>query len=122
MKLARWIYLVAGLYGLVVLTPMLFAGPTMPDGDPAAPYAAFFYGFAGTALVWQLAFLLIATDPARYRLLMLVTIGEKIAFFAPGLALYLAGRMSQGPLFYGSLIDGALMIAFAIAWWSTRAR
>lgn len=122
MKLARWIYLVAAIYGLAVLTPAMFAGPTVADGDPLAPYAAYFYGFVGIALVFQLVFLLIASDPVRYRSLMALSILEKASFFLPGLLLFNAGRLAEGPLFYGSLIDGVLLIAFAVAWWSTRAR
>lgn len=122
MKLARWIFLVAAIYGLAVLTPTMFAGPTVPDGDPLAPYAAYFYGFVGIALVFQLVFLLIASDPMRWRNLMPLAVLEKISFFGPGLALYFQGRLAQGPLFYGAMIDGVLMVLFALAWWSTRSR
>ncbi|HRE60826.1 MAG TPA: hypothetical protein PL096_06915 [Micropepsaceae bacterium] len=120
MKLARWIFLVAGVYGLAVLTPAMFAGPTVPDGDPLAPYAAYFYGFVGIALVFQLVFLLIASDPARYRPLMALSVLEKASFFVPGLLLYSTGRLAEGPLFYGSMIDGVLLVLFVIAFVATR--
>jgi hypothetical protein len=62
MKLARWIYLIAGIYGILVLAPALFRPP---QGAPE-----FYYGFIGLALAWQLAFFVVARDPIGFRALM----------------------------------------------------
>ena len=112
MKLARLIFLIAGVYGVLLLTPALFLPP---QGEPA-----FYYGFIGSALVWQFAFLAIARDPRRCRALMPICMLEKLAFFATCLALYFTSAMTIGPIFLGSMIDGVLMVSFAIAWFATK--
>ena len=77
MKAARWIYGGAGIYGLLVLFPGLFSEARLnTDWPPALTHPEFYYGFYGSALVWQLLFLMIAREPARYRALMPVTILE----------------------------------------------
>jgi hypothetical protein len=114
MKLARIIYTVAGAYGIVVLLPALFA-------SPGAVTPLFYYAFFASALVWQFAFLVIAVDPARFRMLMPVTVLEKAAFFVPCLLLYRAGTIPADAAFYGGMVDGTLMLLFALAWWRTSA-
>src|SRR4051812_4613312 len=78
MKFARNVFLIAGVWGLIVLTPLYFTfdlvGRSYP---PAITHADFYYGFTGVALVWQVAFLVIASDPARYRPMMVVAVLEK---------------------------------------------
>ena len=80
MKLARITFLIAGIYGLIVLTPLYFLEGTIArQTPPPITHVEFFYGFIGAALAWQVVFLLIARDPARYRLMMLPSILEKIS-------------------------------------------
>ena len=114
MKLARWIFVIAGLYGVLALTPAFFTA------TPAGAAPEFYYGFLGLALVWQFAFFLIASDPQRYRPLMLIAVLEKLSFFATCLALYAAGAMAMSPIFIGGMIDGVLMALFAFAWFITK--
>lgn len=114
MKLARWIFFIAGLYGVLALTPAFFAA------SPAATAPEFYYGFLGLALVWQFAFFLIASDPARYRPLMLIAILEKLSFFATCLTLHFTGAMAISPIFIGGMIDGILMALFTLAWFATK--
>lgn len=52
------------------------------------------YGFIGVAAAWQVAFLLIAQDPLRYRLLILPGILEKLGF---GVAALRPARGIQRP-------------------------
>ena len=117
MRFARRVYLIAAIYGILVLVPGFFmereAGIAAP---PAITHPEFYFGFYGSALVWQFAFLMIARDPVRYRPLMLVTVLEKLAFFLAVLWLWGACRLAVGGPFYGGLIDGALMLLFFIAW------
>ncbi len=117
MRFARWVFLVAGVYGCLILVPGFFLeGQAGASAPPAITHPEFYYGFYGSALVWQIVFLVIASDPARYRPLMLVSVFEKLSFFAACLALYFSGRLAvSGPLL-GSLIDGVWMVLFAIAW------
>ncbi len=117
MKLARWIFLAAAIYGIAVLIPGFFAEAMV---QPPITHPEFYYGFFASALVWQLMFLLIASDPGRYRLLMLIGVLEKAAFFIPCLALYASGRLGFTGPFLGALIDGVWMQLFLVAWWSAR--
>ncbi len=112
MKLARWIFLTAGLYGLAVLTPGLFL--------PARGQPEFYYGFIGLALVWQLVFLAIARDPVGLRKIIPLCMLEKLSFFAVTLSLFLMGRL-EADLFIGGIIDGVWMALFFLAWRLSRA-
>jgi hypothetical protein len=116
MRLARWIFLIAGIYGVLVLLPGFFvelAG--RPQAQPE-----FYYGFLALALVWQQVFFAIARDPAGLRWLMPVAVLEKAAFFAPSVALHIAGRLAVSGPFIGAMIDGVWMVLFAVAWRATR--
>ena len=81
MKFATWVFRIAGIYGLLVMTPQYFLEAQIGrDQPPPITHPEFFYGFVGVAVAWQLAFLVISLDPARYRLLMLPAIVEKATF------------------------------------------
>ncbi|MEP2103567.1 MAG: hypothetical protein ABJP02_15665 [Parasphingorhabdus sp.] len=117
MKTTRIIFGLAALYGIAVLLLGLFGeaqfNAAMP---PAITHPEFYYGFHGVALVFQLVFVLIAIDPVRYRPLMLVAVLEKLAFFGPALWLYNSGRLAEGGLFHGAMIDGLWALFFLLAW------
>jgi hypothetical protein len=120
MKLARIVFGAAGLYGLVVLVPDYFLEASIGRADPPAiTHPEYFYGFVGVALAWQIAFLLIARDPGRYRRLMPVAVLEKMSFGLPAIALFAdtAGRISVQMLTFG-LIDLSWATSFLIAYLS----
>ena len=121
MKLARIIFAVAAVYGVLALLPGLFTEALFNQmNPPAVTHPEFYYGFYASALVWQFAFMLIAYDPARYRALMLVAVAEKAAFFVPSMLLYQSARLAVGGPLYGAIIDGILMLLFALAWWRSK--
>lgn len=121
MKFARITYLIAAIYGVLVLLPGFFLeGQFSRTSPPELTHPEFYYGFYGSALVWQFAFFLIARDPARYRPLMLVSVLEKASFLIACLLLWSSGRLGMIGPFYGSLIDGVWMVLFAIAWTRTK--
>lgn len=122
MKFARWTFLLAAIYGVLVLIPGFFTEQLLGEiSPPPINHPEFYYGFYGAALVWQFVFFLISRDPVRYRPLMIIAVFEKLAFFAPSLALYFTGRLAvSGPL-VGALIDGVLMVLFAAAWIASKA-
>ena len=53
------------------------------------------------AAAWQVAFLIIARDPVRYRLMMLPGILEKLGFGIPAVALFFSGRLSSTTTAFG---------------------
>jgi len=116
MKFARYTFLVAGVYGLLALVPHYFAENSIGhDYPPAVTHAEYFYGFVGIAVVFQLVFLVIATDPVRYGVLILVSILEKLSFGIPALILHFQGRIAP-PLFLGGLIDLVLCALFTVSY------
>lgn len=120
MKTARLIFAVAAVFGIAMLVPGLFIESSGALAFVELPNPEYYYGFYGSALVWQLGFLLIATDPIRYRPLMPIAALEKAGWLGACLWLWQAGRLDgiSGP-FIGAMIDGPLMLAFIAAWWLT---
>jgi hypothetical protein len=120
MKFAKWVFLLAGIYGVLVVTPQFFLESQINrDYPPALTHPEYFYGFAGVALAWQIAFLIISRDPARYRPIMLAGVVEKTTFGFATIALFLEERLSTTMLLFG-LIDLVLGGLFIVAWWKVR--
>ena len=71
MKTSRLIFTIAGIYGLLILTPFLFLERRLAEASPGGlTHPEYFYGFLGAALVMQLVYLVIGRDPLRFRPLM----------------------------------------------------
>lgn len=106
MKFAKWTFLISGIYGLVVLTPLYFMEERFgTDNPPPIAHPEFYYGFIGVALAWQVMFLIIGTDAVRYRLAMLPAILEKASYLGAAIVLFQLGRISSTMLATG-LVDG----------------
>jgi hypothetical protein len=117
MRLARWIYGGAGLYGLMALFPLYFLeGWFGQEYPPEVNHAELYYGFVGIGVAWQVLFLLLATDPIRYRPLMPATFLEKATYGFAFLALYRQGRAPAG-LLPPALMDLVLLALFVVAYW-----
>ena len=116
MKFSRILFLIAGIYGIVALTPQYFTekliGRRFP---PPITHPEYYYGFVGVVVVWHLLFLVISKDPARYRPLMLLGVLEKFVFGLPTVALYLQGRVSK-PILIGAVIDLVFGVLFILAY------
>jgi hypothetical protein len=58
MKFARRLFLIAGIYGVLVLAPQYFLeAKTGRDFPPPITHLEHYYGFIGVALAWQVFFL-----------------------------------------------------------------
>jgi hypothetical protein len=115
MKFAKRVFLIAAIYGFVALLPMYFMEAKIGrDMPPPITHPEYFYGFVGVALAFQFLFLIIASDPVRYRLAMLPGIVEKVAFATAGIALFIEGRAAALVL-AGPIIDLILASLFFIA-------
>jgi hypothetical protein len=116
MRFARWVFRIAAIYGLAVLVPQYLMEERLGrDYPPVITHPEYFYGFLGVAISWQLAFLLIAQDPARYRLLIIPAILEKATFGIAVLVLFTQGRTSNTLLAFG-LIDLVWGLLFFVAY------
>ena len=94
MKFAKVVFIGAGVWGVVLLTPMYFLADTIgrQHGSPIT-YPQFFYGFLSVTMAWQLAFLAIGFDPARFRVMMIPSVAEKLLFVLSMGVLYVQGRI-----------------------------
>ncbi len=116
---ASRIFWIAALYGFVAIIPQFFLeDKTGRDFPPAITHPEFFYGFLGVAFAWQVAFVLIARDPIRYRPMMIPSAMEKIAFGIAGVLLYATGRAGWMPLSAG-VVDLIFSSLFLIAYGKT---
>src|SRR5437868_9626822 len=94
MRFAKIVFNIAGIYGIIVLLPHYFLEMKIGlEHPPAITHPEFFYGFVSVGLAWQLAFLVIAHDPVRYRLMMLPGIFEKWGFVAGAVVLIALHRV-----------------------------
>lgn len=120
MKFARWLFVVAAIYGVIALVPMYFQeGMVAQSAPPAMSHPEYYYGFIGVALAWQVLFIQLARDPLRYRAFMLPAILEKAAFGIAMIALYAQHRLAALMLLAGC-IDLLFAALFTLAYWRTR--
>jgi hypothetical protein len=119
MKFAKIVFRIAGIWGFLIITPLYFMFHLIGQKDPPSiTHPAFFYGFVGVALVWQLAFLFMSTDPVRYRPLMIPAVLEKLVYSIPVIILVLQKRTQPFDLVFAA-IDLALGTLFVLAYLRT---
>jgi hypothetical protein len=119
MKFAKYTFYAAGIYGLLVLIPQyFFEAKTGADYPPAITHPEYYYGFIGVAIAFQIVFLIVGSDPIRYRTLMLAALVEKFPFVIVVAALY-AFRSVPLPIIGGATIDLILGILFLISFLKT---
>ena len=119
MKFAKVVFTVAGIWGILVTLPLYllydFIGHQSP---PAINHPEFYYGFAGVTLTWQVVFLLIARNPARYRAVIIPSILEKFSYVLANLVLFANQRMSASQAI-PSTTDLVLALLFIAAFLKT---
>jgi hypothetical protein len=120
MKFAKIVFWAAGLWGILVITPLFFIFDLVGRQDPPpVTHPGFYYGFATAALAWQLAFFVIASDPVRFRTLMLPSVFEKFSYCVVVFTLFFQSRMRQTDLVFG-IVDALLGVLFIVAFARTR--
>jgi hypothetical protein len=117
MRFARIVFIFAGVWGIVVLMPLYFLiDVTGRQYAPPTAYPHFFYGFLSVAMAWQIAFLMIGSNPARFRILMIPAIIEKLGYVLTLAVLYSQSRISAAeasPLWPDLLLGVLFIVAFA---------
>ena len=119
MKFAKIVFWLAAIWGFLIIAPLYFMFALISKNDPPPiTHPGFFYGFVGVAMVWQLAFILIAGDPIRFRPMMIPAILEKLVYSIPVIILVLQKRMHPADLVF-SATDLLLAVLFLIAYLRT---
>ena len=119
MAFAKRTFLIAGIYGLIVLLPQyLLEAKSGRDFPPAITHPEYYYGFIGVAVAWQIAFLVLAKDPVRYRGMMIPAIIEKASFAIAVGVLFALNRVSL-PMLGAGFVDLILGLLFVVAYLRT---
>jgi hypothetical protein len=119
MKFAKRVFLIAGIYGLIVVLPLYFLEEkTGRDYPPPITHPEYYYGFVGVTAAWQILYLLISTDPIRYRPLMIPPMLAKGSFVIAVVILFLQGRVAS-TMVGASMIDLLLVMLFFISYLRT---
>ena len=96
MKFARWVFIIAGIYGIIIITPMFFSEAQIgKDFPPAITHPEYYYGFGCVTLACQILFLFIAINPVKYRLIIIPAMLEKIPAGTALVVLFSQGRVSS---------------------------
>jgi len=94
-RFAKYVFGISAAFGFLFLLPLYFAeGYVATESPPAITHPEFYYGFIGVALAWQLVYFLIATDPVRFRPVMVLAGLAKFSLVGTFLFLFLAERLS----------------------------
>jgi len=122
MRFARVAFWIAAIWGLVIIPPLYFLFDSIGrNNPPPINHPDFFYGFAGVTLAWQIAFAFIATDPVRFRPLMIPSTFEKLSYAIAVFVLVSQGRVHKPALFFAG-VDLLLGILFAASYFKTPVR
>jgi hypothetical protein len=122
MRFARIVFRIAGVWGILVLTPLFFLADEINRRfPPPITHPQYFYGFVALAWVFQLVFFVIAADPVRYRALIVPAILEKAGWVLTCFVLMLRGGITSGEA-SGAAADLLLGILFIRAFFTTRTK
>ncbi|HEX7358500.1 MAG TPA: hypothetical protein VF270_12385 [Ignavibacteriaceae bacterium] len=120
MKFAKWTFLIAGIYGLLILIPQYFLETKNGiDYPPAINHPEYYYGFIGVAVAWQIVFLIISQNPAKFKLIILAAIVEKFSYGIAVIILFSQTRIVVPVLVVG-LIDTMLGLLFIMSYFKVR--
>jgi hypothetical protein len=120
MRFAKIVFWSAGIWGVLVLTPLYFMFDLIGRQDPPPiTHPGFYYGFVGAGLAWQVVFLIIATNPVRFRPIMIASVLEKVSYAASLLVLYLQGRLHVSDLTFAG-VDLLFGVLFVLAFLKTK--
>ena len=120
MRFAKVVFLVAGIYGLIVVSPLYFLEGTINRyAPPAITHAENFYGFIGVTLAWQVVFLVLSSDPERYRPMILPSILEKITYGIAAVVLLAQRRMAPSAFAF-ACVDWILACLFVASYFRTK--
>jgi hypothetical protein len=120
MTFAKRVFLIAGIWGVLIIGLNFFNERSIALKDPPAlTHPEYFYGFNAVAMAWQVLFLLLSRDPVRYRSLIPATWIEKFGYVVVVAILFALGRVSTFTFLF-SVTDLVLGLLFVAAYFKTR--
>jgi len=121
MKFAKVVFWIAAIWGFLILTPLYLMFDAIGRNDPPViTHPGFYYGFISVGLAWQVAFIVMARDPVRFRLMMIPCVVEKFGYGASLLVLYFQQRIHPSDLVFSG-VDMLLGVLFLLAFFRTSA-
>lgn len=119
MRFAKWVFTLGGIWGLLIIGPMFFlegaiAARTQPFTHPDS-----YYGFLASTVMWQVGYLAIGRDPARFRPFMLIGATGKLIFGVACWLLYAQGRIPISVPVVATP-DLVLVVLYVAAWVKTK--
>lgn len=119
MRFAKWVFLLAGITGVLLVVPPYFLEEQFGrDHPPPVNHPEFYYGFFGVTLSWQVLFLVIGSAPSRFRRAMIPAMCEKASFVIAIPILYVLGRVSATWVGFASM-DATWLVLFIVAYLRT---
>jgi hypothetical protein len=105
MKFAKVVFWIAGGLGIPAAISMYFQ-----------PGPSYYYASIGPIVAWQFVFFLIASNPARFRQIMLPAVLEKLIWLSTIVYFHLHGQVTAKELTANFAVHGVLGILFATAY------
>jgi hypothetical protein len=119
MRFAKWVFLLAGITGVLMVIPPYFLEEQFGrDNPPLVNHPEFYYGFFGVILSWQFMFLVIGSDPIQFRKAMIPAMVEKASFAIAIPILFALERVSAIWIGFASM-DAIWLVLFLIAYLRT---
>jgi len=116
MKSTRWIFLIAGILGLLLVIPVAYN--LITSGQELLPNfestGLFVYVFLFQYTCWQIFFFIISRDPARYRPMMILAFLVEVSMPFNSIWLYFYGLK---PWIFLTIVSLIFALLFLIAFW-----
>jgi hypothetical protein len=109
MRFAKIVFTIAGALGLLAMISMYLATESVR-----------YYGSLGGLVAWQFAFFVIASDPRRFRPMMIPAAMEKLLWCSALLVALLQGRMTPAEVAGGTIPHLVLGMLFIAAFFKVR--
>jgi hypothetical protein len=119
-KFAKYVFLIAGIYGVLVTFPLYFLEARLSvDYPPTLNHPEYYYGFVGVTLAWQFLFFFVARNPVRLRPVMMFCVVEKLSLLPAFLILSPRGLFPQNWMVF-MIIDFLLGVLFIVSFRKTK--
>jgi hypothetical protein len=93
-SIAQRLFLIAGIYGLVVIPPLFFLEKQLGERyPPAITHPEIYYGFVWVTFAWQIVYLMMWREPLRFFPILVPAIMGKAGFAISVFVLFAQGRV-----------------------------